>query len=166
MTNFVLTLGFLAQPPVEKQDGIASVALAVDPVSANANDLDTQVNDTVEWKLGGVGPDWSTGTRIKAITIGQKTGTLLLTQSAFAPAMGSDEHFRPVETGDQVPPGVSNVYKLEKADRQDSESLKLSVINALPAAGQAYTYRVVLHSPRIGGTGVWWIDPEIDICPP
>lgn len=166
MTDLKLTLGFLAQPAVPQQDGIASVALTVEPASSNANDLDTMVGDTVTWELFQGGPSWSANTVIRLITIGQKTGTVLLTQSAFAP--GSGQTFLPVEPGESswVPPGVTNVYKLEAPGDKGSPPPELQVINSLPSSGQAYQYRIVLHSPAVGGAGIWWIDPEIDICPP
>lgn len=160
--DFVVRLGFLAQPPAADQDGITSVALSVDPSDANANDLETQPEDTVTWNFaaGGPVPAWSEGTKFKVITIGQKTGNLLLTQNGFA--RGNDENFVPVESGDLVPPGVSNVYKLWGKDG-DTKALSLKVVHSLPSAGSAYTYRIVLDTPSVGK---WWIDPEIDICPP
>jgi len=162
MTDYVLTLGFLAQPPAKEQDGITSVALSVDLSDADANQLDTRQGDTVTWNVADGGPEWSRGTTLQVILIGQQTGTVLLTQSAFGP--GPDESFKPYEGSTPVPSGVTNVYELSGSTGTGSKSLKLSVIGSLPAAGQAYQYRVVLYSPVLPYQ--WWIDPEIDVCPP
>lgn len=153
MQNLSIVAQLQATPPV------VGMAAGPDTIIIGQQDVNEVAGSTysLTWTVDDNGQAWGRPTYIVALLIAEKNGGASVAVdslfSSTAAGAGARADSWPVPEASQ--PGT------ERSFYAPDQTFSLQV--GVPPDEQDYVYRLYLFTPSIG---IWWTDPEVDICPP